>query len=170
MKTIKEEYFYENDEFYQIIDDIISNDKFIEIKYIRHHGITRYNHSLRVAYYTFKITKKLKLNYKEATRGALLHDFFTDEVKELKSSKALRRHPEYALANAQKYFKLTPLQEDIIVKHMYPVTKKMPKYKESWIVDIIDDVCSLYERTYSINNELKTAATFLFVLMIIRIK
>ena len=53
MKKIKEEYFYTNDEFYSIINDIITNDEFIKTKYIRHHGITRYNHSLRVAYHTF---------------------------------------------------------------------------------------------------------------------
>lgn len=46
----------------------------------------------------------------------------------------------------------------------------MPKYKESWIVDIIDDYCSLYERTYSVNNELRTAYTFLFIFLTIRFK
>ena len=170
MKKIKEEYFYMNDEFYSIIDEIISNDEFNKTKNIRHHGITRYNHSLRVAYHTFKITKKLKLNYQEATKAALLHDFFTDETETLHPLKALRKHPEYALENAKKHFNLTELQEDIIVKHMYPITKKMPKYKESWIVDIVDDICSLYERTYSINNELKTASTFLFIFLNIKFR
>mgnify|MGYP000010796892 FL=1 len=170
MKKIKEEYFYTNDEFYSIINDIITNDEFIKTKYIRHHGITRYNHSLRVAYHTFLVTKKLKLNYKEATRAALLHDFFLEETKDMNQHQALRKHPEYALKNAKKYFELSHMQEDIILKHMYPITKKMPKYKESWIVDIIDDYCSLYERTYSINNELRTAYTFLFIFLTIRFK
>ena len=103
MKKIKEEYFYTNDEFYSIINDIITNDEFIKTKYIRHHGITRYNHSLRVAYHTFLVTKKLKLNYKEATRAALLHDFFLEETKDMNQHQALRKHPEYALKNAKKY-------------------------------------------------------------------
>ena len=30
MKKIKEEYFYTNDEFYSIINDIITNDEFIK--------------------------------------------------------------------------------------------------------------------------------------------
>lgn len=106
MKKIKEEYFYTNDEFYSIINDIITNDEFIKTKYIRHHGITRYNHSLRVAYHTFLVTKKLKLNYKEATRAALLHDFFLEETKDMNQHQALRKHPEYALKNAKKYLNL----------------------------------------------------------------
>ena len=106
----------------------------------------------------------------EATRAELLHDFFLEETKDMNQHQALRKHPEYALKNAKKYFELSPMQEDIILKHMYPITYKMPKYKESWIVDIIDDYCSLYERTYSINNELRTAYTFLFIFLTIRFK
>lgn len=170
MKHIKENYYYHDDGFFSIINEIILNEKFLELKKLKHHGITRYNHSLRVAYHTYKITKKLNLNYKEATRAALLHDFFTDETKNLKSIKKLKIHPEYALNNAKRYYQLTPLEEDIIIKHMYPVTKKMPKYKESWIVDIIDDICSLYERTYSLNNKLKKSYTFLFIFLNIKFK
>jgi len=75
MKKIKEEYFYTNDEFYSIINDIITNDEFIKTKYIRHHGITRYNHSLRVAYHTFLVTKKLKLQ-RSNTSSTLTWLFF----------------------------------------------------------------------------------------------
>lgn len=170
MKKIKEEYFYQDKEFYSIIDDIISNREFLKLKSIRHHGITRYNHSLRVGYHTYKITKKLNLDYVKATRAALLHDFFIDEVDDMKSFKALRKHPSIALENAKKYFTISPLEEDIIIKHMYPITFKMPKYKESFIVDVVDDICSLYERTYSINNELKTALTFIFVFICIKFR
>ena len=91
MKKIKEEYFYTNDEFYSIINDIITNDEFIKTKYIRHHGITRYNHSLGVAYHTFLVTKKLKLNYKEATRAALLHDFFFGRNKRYESTPSFKK-------------------------------------------------------------------------------
>ncbi len=153
-------------EFDNIISEIISNNEFNKLKNINHHGITRYDHSLRVAYFTYKITKILKLNYIEATTAALLHDFFIDEVENELGIFKLRRHPNYAFDNASKYFDLTKLQEDIIKTHMFPVTFTPPKYLESWIVDIVDDFSAIYEKTYTIKKELKAAFLFLAVLLI----
>lgn len=170
MKKLKEESFYLNKEFNSIITDIINNKEFQKMKKITHHGITRFNHSLRVSYYTYLVTKKLKLNYIDATRAALLHDFFSDETENMKTKKALKEHPKIALENSKKYYELSKMQEDIILKHMYPITTKMPKYKESWIVDIVDDVASLYERTYSVNKQFKTAVRFLFIMLLIKFK
>ena len=169
MKKLKEEQFYQNEEFYSIISDIIDHDKFCETKNIRHHGITRYNHSLRVAYYTYLVTKKLRLNYIEATRAALLHDFFTTELSDENMKTSLKEHPRVALENSKKYFEISDLQADIIVKHMFPVTKSLPKYKESVIVDIIDDVSSVYERTYSLSNEFQAAANFILIVLLLKI-
>lgn len=154
------------EEFNNIINDIVDNYEFASLKNINHHGITRYNHSMRVAYYTYLITKKLKLNYYEATRAALLHDFFIDEVESEMSLFKLRRHPKYALENASKYFDLTDLQKDIIETHMFPITFTPPKYLESWIVDMVDDCSAVYEKIYCIRKELKAAFLFLFVLLI----
>ena len=58
------------------------------------------------------------------------------------------------------------MQEDIIKTHMFPVSLVPPKYIESWIVDIIDDICAIYERFYSTRKELNAASTFLFLLFI----
>lgn len=170
MKKLKEDVFYENEEFYSLISDILDNKHFNELKNIRHHGITRFNHSLRVSYYTYLTTKKLGLNYEESTRAALLHDFFTDEVCNQKMSNALKNHPKVALENSKKNFNLSKLQEDIIVKHMFPVTRELPKYKESWIVDVIDDIASIYERTYSMSSELQAAVNFIFIILLIKIR
>ncbi len=133
-------------EFEKLIEDLLENKEFQKTKLKKHHGLTRYDHSMRVAAYTYKVTKLLKLNYKEATCAALYHDFFLDEVEEENGLNRLRKHPEKALINTKKYFKLTPLQEDVIIKHMFPVTLTPPKYKESWIVDIVDDYASVIER------------------------
>ena len=54
---------------------------FQKLKDYTHHEGNRYDHCLRVAYYTYKVTKRLNLNYKEATIAALVHDFFTNEVE-----------------------------------------------------------------------------------------
>ena len=153
-------------EFNNIISNVVNNDVFMRLQNINHHGITRYNHSMRVAYYTYRITKTLKLNFEEATEAALLHDFFINEVDCENKLFKLRRHPRYALENASKYFDLTELEKDIILTHMFPITFTPPKYLESWIVDIVDDVSAIYEKIYCIRKELNAAFMFLFILLI----
>ena len=153
-------------EFYEINRDILNNAEFNELKKMRHHDITRYDHCLRVSYYTYKVTKFLHLNYIEATRAALLHDFFTTEVMNENGLNRLLKHPAFALENAKNYFELSPLQEDIIISHMFPVGLKVPKHVESWLVDILDDIASVYERIYAFKLELSAASTFLFLLLL----
>ena len=153
---------YRNKEFNDIVSDILELDEFDKLKTCDHHGITRHNHCMRVSYYTYLITKKLHLNYKSATRAALLHDFFIDEVKDLNGLARLQKHPKYALENSKKYFNLSKLEEDIIITHMFPITIRPPRYLESFLVDLIDDVASIYERGYWIVKSFKTAVTSIF--------
>ena len=55
-------------------------------------------------------------------------------------------HPKVALDNAVKYFNLNNIEKDIIEKHMWPLTiRKVPKYKESVIVTMVDKYCSTQE-------------------------
>ena len=136
-------------EFLEIVQPILDLEEFNNTKFQRHHGITRYDHSMNVAYITYVVTKNLKLNYKEATFAALIHDFFNDEVKDENGYKRLVDHPKHALINAMRYFELTDLQKDIIAKHMFPVTLTPPKYKESVLVSLIDKYSSINERVYS---------------------
>ena len=161
---------YKNSEFRGIIKPLLDNSNFAETKNINHHGITRYEHSIRVAYFSYKITKLLRLDYKETTEAALLHDFFLDEVKGKNQVAKLRQHPRYAVENSKKYFELSEKQEDIISTHMFPITFAPPKYLESWIVDLVDDVASIYERGTSMKKQFQAATTFLFILFINYIK
>ncbi len=153
-------------EFEFIIKEILNNNEFLKTKEKVHHGISRYDHLMRVSFYSFLITKLLKLNYIETTRAALLHDFFIDETKSDSRVGALKNHPNYALENAKKYYVLTPLQEDIIKTHMFPITFTPPKYIESWIVDIIDDIAGVYEKYKSSCKQLKAAVTFLLIFVV----
>lgn len=142
-------------EFLEIVQPILDLEEFNNTKFQRHHGITRYDHSMNVAYITYVVTKNLKLNYKEATFAALIHDFFNDEVKDENGYKRLVDHPKHALKNAMRYFELTDLQKDIIAKHMFPVTLTPPKYKESVLVSLIDKYSSINERMYSSLRDVK---------------
>lgn len=164
---------YSDKEFSSIIKDILNIKEFQKTVYIKHHGITRYEHSLRVAYISYRITKFLKLNYKETTEAALLHDFFIDELEDKNTASKLIKHPNIAVKNASKYIDLTDRQKDIIKTHMFPITFIPPKYLESWIVDIADDLSAIYEKIYSIRIQLLNAmkevslvGTFFFILLL----
>lgn len=146
-------------EFNNIISDILKNEAFIELRYEIHHGISRLEHSLNVAKLTFNACKKMGIkDYVDVTRAALLHDFFkSDEVTE----KSFLNHPIKALENAKANFTLTEKQENIIISHMYPVSRVMPKYKESWLVSVADKVVAVKEcAKYKL--PLAIGTTFLF--------
>lgn len=161
---------YTDLEFYSLIKPILDNEEYQKTKKISHHGITRFEHSIRVAYFSYKITKTLRLDYQETTEAAMLHDFFLDELDEENKITKLTKHPKAAVENSSKYFDLSDKQIDIIKTHMFPVTFTPPKYLESWIVDIADDIAAIYERTCTLKKDFTTAMTFLFVLLVNIIK
>ena len=157
-------------EFYEIVNEYITHPKVLEMKNYMHHGINRYDHSFNVAYYTYRVTKRLNLNYKSATKAAMLHDFFLGEVKQKNGYSRLLIHPFYAVQNSKKYFKINKMEEDIIKHHMFPITPIPPMSIEGWIVDICDDIASVKERGLATTkNILSYAKVFaLFLLTIIK--
>ncbi len=132
--------------FDEICHDIIIKDKYLSLKNEYHHGLTRYMHSLRVAKYTYIITKFLKLNYIEATKAALLHDYF-NEIEYLDKIwlDKPRIHPFLSLNNASYEYDLTMLEKNIIISHMFPIGGIKPAYLESWVVTLVDKSVATYE-------------------------
>ena len=150
--------------FDDLVCDIVNNKKYQELKKEYHHGIDRYTHSMRVAKVTYKLSKKMGLDYVSATRGAMLHDFFKDEeygnVKGLTKAKV---HPHIACLNAKEEFVLNDIEADIIKSHMYPINTKTPSFKESWLVNSVDEGVSLYEFSrYKFVAQLTVLALFIF--------
>ena len=145
---------YEKDKKYlEIVDEILNNENFQKLKEYKHHGIDRLTHSINVSYHSYRIIKFLRLNYKATARAGLLHDFFFVNNQKIKLSeriKVLFKHPVYALENSKKYFEISKVEKNIILSHMFPLGLRLPIYIESWIVDLVDDFLSVYERIYSI--------------------
>lgn len=132
--------------FDQISRDILNNKKFQRISYESHHGITRMEHSMRVARYTYKIAKALKLDYESATRAAILHDFFVNE--EFGTNLGLVQgvvHPDIAVANAKAEFDINAIEANAIESHMFPLNMTLPRYKESWLLTAVDKIVAIYE-------------------------
>lgn len=142
--------YKKDQEYLLIINNIMENEEFKKMDDIKHHNTTRLDHSLKVSYYSYKIAKSLKLDYKEVARGGLLHDFYSDEVSDCDKIKDkvllfTVKHPNDAVANASRYFDLSEKEINIIKSHMFPIDYKVPKYAESWIVSLVDKVLSFGE-------------------------
>lgn len=119
-------------------------------QFSQHKNTTTYSHVVNVAMHSYKFAKKhnLKIDERSLIRGALLHDYYLYDwhVKEGRQRLHGYRHPRIALENASKEFELNKIEQDIIKKHMWPLTLfKMPRYKESFIVCYFDKVCAIKE-------------------------
>ena len=134
--------------YYSIYSEFYNINKYRELKSVVHHGNNRLDHINRVSKMSFYISKRFGLDYVSCTRGALLHDFFTvDDISrsDKKYNDFLHEHPRISLNNSKKYFELNEIEEDIILKHMYPMVKGKPKYAESRVVCLADKAVSIYE-------------------------
>lgn len=137
-------------EFKEIIKDITENSSVLSLRdHVQHMLGSRYKHCLEVAYYTYIISKKLGLDYISATRGAMLHDFYFYDWrnKGVEGQKHFHayRHPRIALNNANENFELNDVEKDIILKHMWPLTFRLPRFSESYIVTLVDKYCAVKE-------------------------
>lgn len=157
-----------NEEYRKLIVDILDNEQFNKLRNIDHHGTNRLDHSIRVSYYSYKVGKLLHLKYCEIARAGLLHDFFisSNDRKLKERLLSVFVHPKYALQTSEKYYDLTDIEKDIIVSHMFPLYKSVPKYAESWIVSIVDKVIGINEFLRFFNRKLVYARNFMFIFLI----
>lgn len=130
------------------IDDFMANKTVLRMHEFRQHAnISCLEHCLHVSYTSYAIGKKLGMDYRTIARGALLHDFFLYDwrVTKLPEGKHAFVHPRLAHRQAVSTVKLTKGEEDIILKHMWPVTIRLPRYKETWVVLMVDKYCATVE-------------------------
>jgi uncharacterized protein len=144
-----------NVEFNEIISDIKNNETVLLMyNYRQHYNTNCYEHCLYVSYYTYVLCKKLHIDYKSAARAAMLHDLFLYDWRKKNNRKGLHAftHPQTALDNASEIFDLNEIEKDIISKHMWPITPKFPKYKESFIITLTDKYSALLETLFGFEN------------------
>ncbi|MBR3163608.1 MAG: HD family phosphohydrolase [Clostridia bacterium] len=137
-----------NIEFQNIIKDLITNETVLKMKnYRQHYETDCFEHCYRASYYCYKICKKLKLDYKSAARGAMLHDLFLYDWREKSDRKGLHAftHGRYALENATQLFELNEIEKNMILRHMWPVTPIPPKHIEGVILTFVDKHCAMAE-------------------------
>ncbi len=138
-------------EYNKLVNDLINNEIVLKMKnYIQHGNTTCYQHCINVSYYSYKICKRLHLDVESAARAGLLHDLFlydwhVDSPKATFFKQHGFIHPQVAYDNAKKYFSLNDKEKDMILKHMFPLTFKFPKYKETFVIILVDKWCTIKE-------------------------
>lgn len=157
-------------EYKKIVKDIFRNTEFKKIYNIEHHGISRMEHSIKISYYSYRIAKKLKMDYVSVARGGLLHDFYLDGDERNTKRKFLDTftHPMKALYTTMNNFSINDLEKDIIVGHMFPVYFICPKHKESILVNLVDKVIGFKElvRGFACKFNYKFKYTYVFMLLL----
>ena len=141
-------------EFELICNDILNNEKFKKLSCELHHGITRYDHSIRVAKKSYKLAKLFRLkNYEILTKASLLHDFYLYDWHNYDDGSHKLHgfsHPKRASHNAKKYFGVSKEIEHVITSHMWPLTfRNFPKSREAWIVCIADKCVAIRETLFA---------------------
>ena len=177
MKPNIETLIENNTEFQNIINELITNDTVQQMKnYKQHYETTCFEHCYVAAYYCYLICKKYNLDYRSATRAAMLHDLFLYDWRVKNGRKGLHAftHGKLACKNACELFDLNDKEKDIIIKHMWPVTIAFPKSIEGFILTFVDKYCAVSESLEVVKSRLfmKKAFRYAYVflsLIIIRI-
>ena len=133
------------------IRPLLINEEVQKMKeFIQHGQESTFNHVLHVSYISFILARRfrLPLDEKSIARGGFLHDFYLYDwhVRDPRRKRFHGfHHAKTAHDNAVRYFKVNHVEADIIIKHMWPLTVKLPRYRESYFVNFIDKIVSLQE-------------------------
>lgn len=158
----------EFDEWFLIVESILLSDEFQKRKlFMHHHNMSVWDHSILVSFKSFLVSKRYNANPRICAIAGLLHDFYTQawistpEILKLDNGAYAQNlgkkkpfwkmhgftHAKDASINYIKYFpelenkKIT----NSIKHHMFPLTIIPPRYKEGFIITIIDKLNSCRE-------------------------
>ncbi|MEI3141236.1 MAG: HDIG domain-containing metalloprotein [Lawsonibacter sp.] len=132
-------------DFLQTTRELLESDQVRSMGRWKHHGpITTLDHSLFVAYLSYRAAKVLGLDARAAARGGLLHDLY------LYDSKDKSAHPAGSALTTRGRRLETPGQltwlsdkeRNIILSHMWPLGGALPRSREAWLVDLVDTLCA----------------------------
>ena len=138
-------------EYAACVADLLNSDEVLWMKNIRHHHfVTCYEHSLFVSYVAYRLARPWNIDAREAARAGLLHDLFLYDPRDKTQYEGNQcfAHPVAALKNASRLTELSEAEADAIVTHMWPLAKKMPRYKVSYVVNMADKLCAVIEGAY----------------------
>lgn len=139
----------EDKEYMVLIFDLLNQEKVQKMKqYRQHYNINCFDHCLFVSYNTYLICKKCHLDYISAARAGMLHDLFLYDWRKRENGRTGHHaftHGRAAYEHASTFLDLNEKEKDMIIKHMWPVTLAIPKYKETFIMTLVDKYFAVAE-------------------------
>jgi len=135
-------------EYYEIVLPLLRHPDIQNLdNYIQHSDITLLRHVISVSYLAYRLCKRLGWDYRAAARAGLLHDFVTYDWHDPDPSHRLHgfRHPYFARRNARGITELSAVEENAIVRHMWPLTPIPPRCREAWALTLVDKYCATRE-------------------------
>ena len=138
----------EDSDYIACVKDIIESEPFLQMRRFTHHGDTScLKHCVHVSYCSYLMAKRCGLDYKSVARASLLHDLFLYDwhthAKMTHDHFHGFTHPKTALKNALLHYELNELEQNIILRHMWPLTPIPPKFTEGFIIVLMDKYCGL---------------------------
>ncbi len=144
-------------EYISIIKDLLEKEKVQKMKMFRQHfNINCFDHCLFVSYNTYLICKKHNLDFISAARAGMLHDLYLYDWRKRENGRKGHHaftHSKTAYNEACKIVDLNDKEKDMILKHMWPVTLALPKYKETFILTYVDKYFAIREKFIRVNDE-----------------
>lgn len=111
-------------EFCRLTGELLESEPVRMMGRWQHHGrITTLDHSLFVAYLSFRAARWLRLDERAAARGGLLHDLYLYDPRDKSAHPGSQcfDHPRAAARNAEQVTKLSDKERNIILSHMWPL-------------------------------------------------
>ena len=136
-------------EFFECIGDLYFTDEVQGLKkFPQHSTIDRLDHITSVAYMSFTYAKEHNMDFRRIARAALLHDlyYYDWHDKAMWHRPHGYKHPRFALNNARKLYPgISRFEENIILRHMWPLTVIPPSSKGGFVVTLADKYCAARE-------------------------
>lgn len=132
-------------EFCQTTGELLGSEQVRMMgRWCHHNRITTLDHSLFVAYWSYRVARALGLDEAAAARGGLLHDLYLYDSKDKSAHPGWQcfDHPRAAARNAQEVTDLSDKERNIILSHMWPLGGQLPRSMEAWLVDVVDTLCA----------------------------
>lgn len=134
-------------EYLALVGDLLDSPEVEALHQYRHHRTTRHQHVLNVSWYAFLMARLLRLDAAATARAGLLHDLYYYNFRDWDSTKRhhIYHHPQQALDNASRLTDISPIEADVILNHMWPMSPDRPRHKETYLISCIDKYCCLLE-------------------------
>ena len=134
----------------EAVSDLVDHPAVRSMESVPQHtkGFSCFHHSALVSYWSWRLCLALGLDARSAARGGFLHDLYLYDWTSQRAPNGKwhgTEHPKVALKNAKALFRLNAREQDIILKHMWPLTPQLYRFWESFVVSCVDKVCAAAE-------------------------